>query len=80
MRFSVKVEWPGGYENRTKKLIQENSGFYVSSGTIVFALKISVNGAMETSRQTPMPKEWKAAMKSQTLPVETENLVKLVWP
>ncbi|PLK47675.1 hypothetical protein C0V76_14915 [Uliginosibacterium sp. TH139] len=71
---------PIALEDRTKKLIRENWGFYVSSGTVVFALKISINGAMETSRQTPMPKEWKAAMKSQTLPVETENLVKLVWP
>ena len=71
---------PAEVEKRTRQLLSASEGFHVSRGTVVFAIKTSVNGASETSRQTPMPKEWQAAMKSRLLPVETENLVKLVWP
>jgi hypothetical protein len=71
---------PQKVDSATTKAIRFVPAFHVSKGTVVFAIKVAINGASETKRQTPMPKEWKSVSKSQLLPVELENLVKLAWP
>ncbi|MBI3716416.1 MAG: hypothetical protein HY255_10525 [Betaproteobacteria bacterium] len=71
---------PREIETKTLKLLRSQTGFAVSSGTIVFAIKTSLPGAIESARQTPFPAEWKAALQSKGNPVEIENLVNLVWP
>jgi len=54
--------------------------FRVTNGTLVFALKVSVGGAPECTRNTPLPPEWRRAMMGQKQPIEPEALVKLAWP
>lgn len=67
-------------EIKTLQLLRSQTGFPVSSGTIVFAIKVSINGANETSRQMPFPKAWKVAVEGKAGSVEIENLVNMVWP
>ena len=78
--LDMEPELPASVESLTIQRLRSLPGFDVTKGTIVFAIKLSINGAPETSRETPLPKEWAAVLKSKTLPADTESLVQLVWP
>ena len=78
--LDMEPELPVSVESPTIQRLRSLPGFYVTNGTIVFAIKLSINGAPETSRQTPLPKEWAVVLKSKSLPADTESLVQLVWP
>lgn len=54
--------------------------FRVTNGTLVFALKVSIGGAPACTRTTPLPPEWRRAMRGQKQPIEPEALVQLAWP
>jgi hypothetical protein len=54
--------------------------FAVSHGTVIFALKVTINGATERAEPTPFPAAWRAAMSKRDTPVDAESLVLLVWP
>ncbi len=78
--LDMEPELPVSVESPTIQRLRSLPGFYVTNGTIVFAIKLSINGAPETSRQTPLPKEWVVVLKSKSLPADTESLVQSVWP
>jgi hypothetical protein len=78
--LDMEPELPASVENQTIQRLRSLPGFDVIKGTIVFAVKLSINGAPETPRETPLPKEWAAVLKSKPLPADTESLVQLVWP
>ena len=73
---------PKEVERQTLRLLRAQPGFHVSTGIVILAIKTSVNGAAETTRQMPYPKEWAAAFKSKSMAVEieAEDVVRMVWP
>lgn len=60
--------------------VRKVPAFSVANGDVVFALKLSIDGAEETSRPTPMPRAWHIAMKNASQPLHVEQVVGLVWP
>jgi len=66
-------------------------GFYVQEGSVVFALKLSIDTPkwwefwkQETPKQTlrakPSPKEWQAVMMKLADPNDIEALTNAAWP
>ncbi len=59
---------------------QAVKGYPVRFGTVIHAVKVSVDGAPQRPGQLPNPDSWRAAMKSDAEPVEIGELVDRLWP
>jgi hypothetical protein len=51
----------------------------IKDGPIVFALKVGLWGGKEPPQTLPNPKEWKAAEHKSLMPLETGELVEMIW-
>ena len=51
----------------------------VNEGVVVFAIKVGLWGGQEPTAIAPSPREWKAAAKKAGHPLETGNLVEMIW-
>lgn len=78
--FDMDPALPASQAEQVLAALRAVPGFPVGNGTVLFASQLSINGAPETTRQMPFPKEWKAAAQSNTGPVDIEQLLKTVWP
>lgn len=78
--LDLKPALPAAVEAKVIASIRSIPPFHVANGTVVFALKIMINGAPETDEQSPFPAAWRTVMASNKEPVEAEALVKLIWP
>lgn len=53
--------------------------FQARNGAVVFSLKVGLWGSSELARIAPSPLEWKAAAQKAGRPLETGELVELIW-
>lgn len=53
--------------------------FGARAGAVVFAIKVGIWGGAKPVRTTPSPAEWTAATKRLGRPVETGELVEMIW-
>lgn len=52
----------------------------VVAGPVVFAIKASLSGGTAPAQHMPAPREWSNAAKKARTPLETGELVELIWP
>jgi hypothetical protein len=53
--------------------------FLARDGPVVFAIKVGLWGGVEPKRAVPSPAEWKAAAMKAGRPIETGELVEMIW-
>lgn len=71
---------PAGIEKNLIHSVRMLKPFKVDKGTVIFALKISINGAPETEKNLPYPEVWRKTASALKGPIDVESLVKAVWP
>lgn len=71
---------PSAMANHLRSSLEAVTPFKARVGVVVFAINCTLWGAAATDRKGPWPIEWKQAMKGRTDPMETGDLVDLVWP
>jgi hypothetical protein len=75
-----KPALPAEAEAQLIASVRKVPAFPVAHGTVVFAIKVMINGAAERPEPTPFPAAWRAAMSKQDRPLDIESVVTLVWP
>jgi hypothetical protein len=78
--FDFSPELPSAMANQLRSSMESVTPFKAQVGVVVFAINVTLWGAPATDRKGPWPLEWKEAMKGRTDPMETGDLVDLVWP
>ena len=71
---------PAELEKQMLEKIRSMPGAEVRNGTIVFALNLSINGAITDKQKMPYPAQWQEITKSSSQPMDVEMLVNKLWP
>ncbi|GGI96225.1 hypothetical protein GCM10007978_37420 [Shewanella hanedai] len=77
--LDFKSEIPIKKSQALQDVISNVKAFNVSNGAIIFALNASVDGSND-SLTSPFPEEWRIFIKSQSEPMQIEQLVNTIWP
>ena len=71
---------PTDMEQQILAAVRGVEPFRVDQGTLVFAVRASINGAPDPASPMPFPAAWREATEGSDEPIEVEALVGRVWP
>ncbi len=68
------------YDNQIYEIVQKLPPVDVTSGILVFGMKMAIDTAVHTKKTVPSPPDWAAAKKKIGDPDNIEELVLSIWP
>jgi hypothetical protein len=78
--LDMKPAWPEEKAATIFAAARKVPAFPVGHGDVVFAIKLSIDGAGETPGNMPMPSAWRNAIRDVKQPLPVEQVVGLAWP
>lgn len=78
--LDMEPAWPEGKAATVLAAARKVPTFSVAHGDVVFAIKLSIDGAGETPKAAPMPGAWRNATADIKQPLPVEQVVGLAWP
>ncbi|MBC3920795.1 hypothetical protein H8L32_25235 [Undibacterium sp. CY18W] len=68
------------YDNQIYEIVQKLPPVDVTSGILVFGIKMAIDTAVHTKKAVPAPADWADAKKKISDPNNIEELVLSIWP
>ena len=68
------------YDNQIYDVVQKTQPIAISTGILVFAIKMAIDTPVHTKKTIPNPPDWDEARKKLSDPDNIEQLVLSIWP
>lgn len=78
--LDMEPAWPEGKAATISNAVRKVPPFAVGHGDVVFAIRLSIDGAGDMPKNTPMPSAWRNAIRDVKQPLHVEQIVGLAWP